>query len=59
MLTANCQRLSVDLGEPTLGELLSDPICRLLMRSDGITSTAVLALLGQIRTTGLSRQRKA
>jgi len=36
-------------GEPSLDELLSDPICRLLMRSDGLSHHAVKTFLSQAR----------
>ncbi len=36
--------------EPGVDELLADPACRLLMRSDGVTPRAVAALLDRVRT---------
>lgn len=36
-------------GEPSLGELLSDPVCRLLMQSDGVTPQRLSALLDRLQ----------
>lgn len=36
-------------GEPTIAELLSDPIAQTLMRADGITVADVLAWIGRRR----------
>lgn len=36
-------------GEPTIAELLSDPIAQTLMRADGITDADVLAWIGRQR----------
>ncbi len=37
-------------GEPSLGDLLSDPVCRLLMQRDGVTVQAMSALVDRVRS---------
>ena len=37
------------LGEPDLREVLSDPLVRLVMASDGVTERAVCQLIGSVR----------
>ena len=36
-------------GEPTIDELLSDPIAQLIMRYDGIDETVVRGVMAQAR----------
>ncbi|MDR3440974.1 hypothetical protein [Telmatospirillum sp.] len=37
-------------GEPRLSDLLADPICQVLMRKDGITTDALVALVVEVRS---------
>jgi len=48
-------------GEPTLAEVMEDPIVHLLMRRDGLTPAAVWPLLDRIGASlaGPSDQRSA
>jgi hypothetical protein len=38
-------------GEPLLADLLSDPICRAVMRRDGISAEVIHALAAHVRTS--------
>lgn len=39
-------------GEPSLAEIMADPIVHLVMRSDGVTPQDVLAVIANARCAG-------
>jgi hypothetical protein len=41
--------MTVYAGEPSLGELLADPICQALMHRDGVTSDNLSALISDMQ----------
>jgi len=43
-------------GEPSLAELMADPIVHLMMRSDGVTAQDVFALFAHARGVGQTTQ---
>jgi len=51
MPNSRCQPRWRNQEEPCLGELLADPVCRLLMQRDGITAQAMAALVDRVRET--------
>ncbi len=49
----SCQR---PRGEPSLSDILQDPIVQLLMRRDGVDAGKIMDLLNDVRTSAAEKR---